>query len=56
MIGNDNTTIAAAIREASRGGYQNAVDALREMAAHLSDENTAEVVLMLATALESMKP
>jgi hypothetical protein len=37
-------------------GYQTAVDALRWMADHLSDDDTAEAVRMLATALESMKP
>jgi hypothetical protein len=53
---NDNSAFAAALKEASRAGYQNAVDGLREMADHLSDENVAEVIRMLATALESMKP
>lgn len=53
---NDKSAIAAAVKEASRAGYQNAVDGLREMAKQLRDPEMTEVVRMLATALESMKP
>ena len=48
--------LVATTQESWDDGYQAAVDALREMADHLTDPDAVEVVMMLATALESTKP
>ena len=52
----DEEVMHVVIKNAMRAGYENAVAGLREMADHLNDEGMADVVRMLATALESMKP
>ncbi len=44
------------LKESWDDGYQTSVDKLRAMANHLADEDIADVVRMLATALESDKP
>jgi len=50
------TEVDSALSQAERTGYLAAVTALRELADHLRDPETAEVVRMLATTLEEMKP
>jgi hypothetical protein len=51
----DNPELAVALHEHWSDGYDTAVAALRDMTKQLRDREAAEVVLMLATALESQK-
>jgi len=55
-LGNDNSVLYAAVKEAWINGYQTAVTTLRELADETENEELAAIIKTLAATLESVKP